>query len=286
MLLICIGGRVYSKLIVSLLTAGESNPIEKRTSEIEGGPEVPLGDRKNCAFSATNVTQGQGKGIVFATGETAEIGKISTMVSEQKVTRTNLQVQLEKFGRFIAVFTILVAFGAFCLAYWLAEEDLGEAFTSAVSIAVAMIPEGLPAVVTITLALAMTLLSKNNAIVKRLPAVETLGSVTVICSDKTGTLTKNEMTVQALRTTAGLYPVQGVGYDPTLGTVCDAIAEAPLPREHLERSVYLSVCVRMHAYAYTVHRSFYVCICMHSHIHAHTHTHIHTQQHFFFQQAA
>ncbi len=194
-----------------------------------------MGDRKNCAFSATNVTQGQGKGIVIATGEDAEIGKISTMVSEQSVTRTNLQTQLEKFGRLVAVFTLVVALGSFCLAYWLAHEPLGEAFTSAVSIAVAMIPEGLPAVVTITLALAMTLLSKNNAIVKRLPAVETLGSVTVICSDKTGTLTKNEMSAQKLQTATAQYRVRGVGYDPTLGAVCDPATDVALPDEHRQR---------------------------------------------------
>jgi magnesium-transporting ATPase (P-type) len=216
-------------------TAGESNPITKVTNDIPGGKEVALGDRKNLAFSATTVSQGQGKGIVIATGEDTEIGKINNMVSEQKTTRTNLQVQLEIFGRWIAGFTILLAFVAFCLAFWIANEPLGQAFSSAVSIAVAIIPEGLPAVVTIALALAMTLLSQNNAIVKRLPSVETLGSVSVICSDKTGTLTKNEMTVQKIQTGVAQYCVQGVGYDPSLGTVCQHGTDVPLPHEHLQR---------------------------------------------------
>lgn len=222
-------------LTLLLLPPGESNPITKRTSQIPGGREVALGDRKNLAFSATTVSQGQGKGIVIATGEQTEIGKISTMVSEQKTTRTNLQVQLEIFGRWIAGFTIVLAAVAFCLAYLVAKEPLGQAFSSAVSIAVAIIPEGLPAVVTISLALAMTLLSRNKAIVKRLPSVETLGSVSVICSDKTGTLTKNEMTVQRVQTAAAQYAVQGVGYDPTLGGLVNPATGALLPQEHANR---------------------------------------------------
>ena len=136
--------------------------------------------------------------------------------------KTNLTVQLEIFGRYVSALVIVIAAITFCLAYLKAGEFAGDAFKSAISIAVAIIPEGLPAVVTISLALAMQALARQNAIVKQLPAIETLGSITVICSDKTGTLTKNEMTVQKIQTGAAQYHVQGVGYSPVGGAVAQA----------------------------------------------------------------
>ena len=217
---------------------GESNPVAKRSDAIPGGKAIGLGDRKNCCYSATNVQAGKGKGIAIATGTQAQIGKINSLVTEAgaKKEHTNLEIQLEIFGRYVAAFTLIVAAVAFAIAWKIAGEDVGTAFKSAVAIAVAIIPEGLPAVVTICLALAMKLLADNNAIVKKLPSVETLGSVTVICSDKTGTLTKNEMTVTRIQTKAAQYPVKGVGYDPNAGTVIDPQTGNDLPAEHINRS--------------------------------------------------
>jgi len=185
------------------MLTGESNPITKQTDIVQA--QAALGDRKNMAFSATMVMQGQGKGIVVGTGDLAEIGKISAMVSNVDSMKTNLMVQLEMFGRWISLFVLVIAVVTFCIAYLVHDHELGDAFKSTVAIAVAIIPEGLPAVVTISLALAMQLLANANAIIRQLPAVETLGSVTVICSDKTGTLTKNEMTVQRLQTAVQQY---------------------------------------------------------------------------------
>jgi potassium/sodium efflux P-type ATPase len=216
---------------------GESNPVAKHVNPIEGEGRVGLGDRKNCAYSATNVQSGKGTGIVIATGDKAQIGQINAMVNEasEQKKMTNLEWQLEMFGRYVGVFTMVVAAVTFAVSLEVAGEDVGTAFKSAVSIAVAIIPEGLPAVVTISLALAMKYLAENNAIVKKLPAVETLGSVTVICSDKTGTLTKNEMTVQKVQTTSGQYPVKGVGYDPNLGTVCNPETGQPIEAKHMKQ---------------------------------------------------
>eukprot|EP00285_Hemiselmis_virescens_P013221 CAMPEP_0173380530 /NCGR_PEP_ID=MMETSP1356-20130122/3202_1 /TAXON_ID=77927 ORGANISM="Hemiselmis virescens, Strain PCC157" /NCGR_SAMPLE_ID=MMETSP1356 /ASSEMBLY_ACC=CAM_ASM_000847 /LENGTH=1147 /DNA_ID=CAMNT_0014334157 /DNA_START=96 /DNA_END=3539 /DNA_ORIENTATION=+ len=201
--------------ILEAMLTGESNPINKHTDVVEAG--AALGDRKNLAFSATMVMQGQGKGIVVGTGDLTEIGKISSMVGGVDAMKTNLMVQLEIFGRWISCFVFVVGSITFVISFkdvGVGSDDIGDAFKSAVSVAVAIIPEGLPAVVTISLALAMQMLAKRNAIIRQLPAVETLGSVTVICSDKTGTLTKNEMTVQAIQTSEEQIDISGVGYAP------------------------------------------------------------------------
>mmetsp|Transcript_4907 Transcript_4907/g.10865 ORF Transcript_4907/g.10865 Transcript_4907/m.10865 type:complete len:1039 (+) Transcript_4907:173-3289(+) len=217
--------------ILEAMLTGESNPISKHTDVCL--PQSALGDRKNMAFSATMVMTGQGKGVVCGTGDLAEIGKISAMVSNVDSQKTNLMVQLEMFGRWISVFVLIIAVITFCVAYLVHDFELGDAFKSTVAIAVAIIPEGLPAVVTISLALAMQMLANNNAIIRQLPAVETLGSVTVICSDKTGTLTKNEMTVQLMQTSTQQYKMTGVGYSP-VGVVQDENSK-DLPDEKVAR---------------------------------------------------
>jgi magnesium-transporting ATPase (P-type) len=150
-----------------------------------------------------------------ATGDAAEIGKINTMVATVDGVKTDLMVQLEILGRWISISVAAIALTAFLLAHLRHGEKVGDAFKTAVAIAVAIIPEGLPAVVTITLAIGTTKMARQCAIIRQLPAVETLGALTVICSDKTGTLTKNEMTVVSVRTASTLYAVSGVGYAPT-----------------------------------------------------------------------
>ncbi|MDR0907591.1 MAG: calcium-translocating P-type ATPase, PMCA-type [Rikenellaceae bacterium] len=171
---------------------GESVPVDKNIETIEG--EVPLGDRLDMAFGSTSVTYGRGKGIVVATGMTSEVGKIASMIQSVPETKTPMQERLDKLGRVLAVaaLAICVVIFAVGVAY---GRDLLAMFMTAVSLAVAAIPEGLPAVATIVLAVGVQRLVKKNAIVRRLPSVETLGSTQVICSDKTGTLTQNRMTV-------------------------------------------------------------------------------------------
>eukprot|EP00878_Enallax_costatus_P000946 GHUV01001076.1.p1 GENE.GHUV01001076.1~~GHUV01001076.1.p1 ORF type:complete len:1052 (+),score=317.95 GHUV01001076.1:265-3420(+) len=195
------------------MLTGESVPVSKNiiaVSENSG-----LGDRKCLAYSATAVSAGQGLGVVIATGDNAEIGKISTMVSQVESGKTNLLIQMEVLARWLAVIVGVVALATFLLALLSAKHNAGVSFQTAVAVAVAMIPAGLPALTTIVLAIGTTVMAKQNAIVRQLPCMETLGSLTVICSDKTGTLTKNEMTVVAMRTAGALYKVTGVGYEPS-----------------------------------------------------------------------
>jgi magnesium-transporting ATPase (P-type) len=218
------------QVLESLLT-GESHPIPKNTQPVL--PKAPLGDRKCMGFSATLIMSGQALGIVVETGDFSEIGQINSLVSGTESGRTNLTVQLEIFGRWISAIVAVIAVATLLLAYFVRGETIGTAFTSAVAVAVAIIPEGLPAVVTIVLAIATQAMARKNAIIKSLPAVETLGSVTVICSDKTGTLTKNEMTAVAVRTAKDHYTVTGVGYEPTGGlTTKDG---QKLPSEDIEK---------------------------------------------------
>jgi magnesium-transporting ATPase (P-type) len=198
--------------VLEAMLTGESLPVSKNLRTVS--ETAALGDRKCMAFSATTVLQGQGVGVVVATGDNAEIGKINTMVSTVTQVKTNLIIQMEILGRWLAVVVVLISVLSFLLALLKAKQSFISAFKAAVAIAVAIIPEGLPAIVTITLAIGTTIMAKNNAIIRQLPCVETLGSLTVICSDKTGTLTKNEMTVVKLRTSSKMIKVTGVGYAP------------------------------------------------------------------------
>lgn len=203
------------KVQESMLT-GESLPIDKKIVKVNASDA--LGDRKCMAYSATLVSQGQATGIVVATGDNTEIGKISAMVGEIKEQKTNLMRQVDTFGRWVVVFVVILALSTFFLAKFHNKSDTLASIKTAFVIAVASIPEGLPAMLTITLALGMAQMAKRNAIVRQLPCVETLGSVTVICSDKTGTLTKNEMTAVGMRTSKDSVKINGVGYDPTIGS--------------------------------------------------------------------
>ena len=175
---------------------GESVPVEK-TSEIIEEQEIGIGDRKNMLFSSSLVTYGRGKGIVVETGMTTEVGKIAGMINSTEKQQTPLQQKLDKLGKTLGIAALVICAVIFILGI-LQGKEIISMFMTAVSLAVAAIPEGLVAVSTIVLAIGVQKMVKKNAIVKRLPAVETLGSATVICSDKTGTLTQNKMTVERI----------------------------------------------------------------------------------------
>ena len=190
---------------------GESLPVKKDLNL--SAEKSVLGDRKNMVFSGTIVTKGRAKAIVVATGMNSELGKIAGLIQETEEPPTPLQVKLEQLGKWLGIM-VLVICGIVFLAGWLRGEDtLLDMFINAVALAVAAIPEGLPAVVTIALALGVQRMIKRHALVRKLPSVETLGCTTVICTDKTGTLTKNEMTVKKLFVDAEVINVTGIGYE-------------------------------------------------------------------------
>lgn len=191
---------------------GESVPVEKSREAVS--QTAPIGDRKGMAFSGTLVTYGTGTGVVVATGDATEIGRISAMLARVQTLTTPLLRRIGEFGRRLSVAILSGAVGVFVFGVLAREYSVGEMFLVSVGLSVAAIPEGLPAIMTITLAIGVQAMARRNAIIRRLPAVETLGSVTVICSDKTGTLTRNEMMVQTLATSECIVEVSGVGYDP------------------------------------------------------------------------
>lgn len=172
---------------------GESVPVNKNAELVIKDEKVPLGDKTNMAFSSTLVTSGRGKGIVVATGMDTEIGKIADMLSQED-GKTPLQIKLAEVGKLLGIIALAICAVMFGLAV-IQKRDIFEMFLTAVSLAVAAIPEGLPAIVSIVLAIGVQKMVKKNAIVRKLPSVETLGAVNIICSDKTGTLTQNKMTV-------------------------------------------------------------------------------------------
>ena len=183
------------KVEESALT-GESLPIEKDAAFIApGGARLPLGDRRNMAYMSTIVTYGRGEGIITATGMDTELGHIAAMISEAKEEMTPLQKRLGELGKVLSLLSLLLCAALFAIAV-LQQRNIPEMLITAISLAVAAVPEGLPAVVTICLALSVTRMVRVNTIVRRLPSVETLGAVSVVCSDKTGTLTQNRMTVE------------------------------------------------------------------------------------------
>ena len=175
---------------------GESVPVEKDAQYV-ASTGTPLGDRKNMAYMSTFVTAGRGEGIVTDTGMQTEIGRIAKMIHETPEEITPLQKRLGELGTFLSILAVGLCTILFLAAVW-QKRDVGEMFLTAISLAVAAVPEGLPAVVTIVLALSVSRMAKVHTIVRRLPSVETLGAVNVVCSDKTGTLTKNQMTVRNL----------------------------------------------------------------------------------------
>ncbi|PTL85278.1 HAD-IC family P-type ATPase [Vitiosangium sp. GDMCC 1.1324] len=190
---------------------GESVPSEKRVAPV--APGVGVGDRTSMAFGGTHVTSGTGTAVVVATGGATELGRISQLLREAVDLQTPLTKALASIGRYLTL-AILVISAVLLGVGLLRSYGVAESLMAALTLAVAAIPEGLPAIVTIALAIGVQYMAVRRAIIRKLPAVETLGSTTVICSDKTGTLTRNEMTVQALWTPSGSYSVSGVGYAP------------------------------------------------------------------------
>ncbi len=193
---------------------GESLPVEKRSGVLDH--DTTLADRANMAYSSTLVTYGTGVGVVTDTGDTTEIGRISELIASAEVLATPLTRKIARFSHLLLYAILGLAAVTFLVGLWHGDSWI-DLFMAAVALSVAMIPEGLPAVLTITLAIGVARMAKRNAIIRRLPAVETLGSTTVICSDKTGTLTRNEMTVQQLWAGGEHFAVSGIGYAPEGG---------------------------------------------------------------------
>ena len=203
--------------IQEAVLTGESVPVRKGADPVE--PDTPIGDRRSMAFSGTLVTRGQGRGVVVATGEATEIGRISGLLSEVESLTTPLVEQMDRFGRWLTVVILAIAALILLLGIFWREMAFDELFIAVVGLSVAAIPEGLPAVLTITLAIGVQAMARRQTIVRRLPAIETMGSVSVICTDKTGTLTRNEMAVTVVATADADFTVEGEGYSP-VGQVC------------------------------------------------------------------
>ncbi|MEQ8230648.1 MAG: cation-transporting P-type ATPase [Gammaproteobacteria bacterium] len=195
---------------------GESVPVDKSIAAVAAA--APLGDRTGMLFSGTLVAAGTGRGVVVATGVSTEIGRISGMLATVATLVTPLVAQMDRFARWLTLFILVVAAALLVYGYFVGHLPFAELFMAVVGLSVAAIPEGLPAVLTITLAVGVQAMARRNAIVRRLPAIETLGSVSVICSDKTGTLTRNEMLAGSLATAGVVYTLDGEGYAPD-GTV-------------------------------------------------------------------
>ena len=189
---------------------GESVSVTKQNQPI---PEpTPLAERSNMLYAGTLITQGRARAIVVSTGDDTELGHIGRLLNSVEPLDTPLTAQLDRLGHQLTVWIVLLALATFLFGWLYRDYGLDELFMAAVGLAVAAIPEGLPAVITITLAIGVQRMASRNAIIRRLPAVETLGAVTVICSDKTGTLTRNEMTVQQVALPTETLMVTGVGY--------------------------------------------------------------------------
>ena len=191
---------------------GESQASDKSTMATDA--DAGIGDRDGMAFSGTLVTTGRGIGVVTATGIHTEIGRITTMIAEVEKIATPLTRQMNTFGKLLSVVIVVMAMVMWFIGWFFHDYTVGELFLSAIGFAVAAIPEGLPAIFTITLALGVQRMARRNAITRKLNAIETLGSVTVVCSDKTGTLTRNEMTARHLVIADSIYNISGTGYAP------------------------------------------------------------------------
>jgi magnesium-transporting ATPase (P-type) len=204
--------RTHDLEIQEAILTGESLAVSKQTAPADAA--APLGDRTCLAFSGTSVVAGQGVGVVVATGAGTEIGRISGLLSSVEQLTTPLVAQMAAFGRWLTGFILAVAALLLAFGYWGLGWSFDELFMVVVGLSVAAIPEGLPATLTITLAIGVQAMARQRAIVRRLPAIETVGAVSVICTDKTGTLTRNEMSVGVAATGGAEFTVDGAGYEP------------------------------------------------------------------------
>ncbi len=195
------------------ILTGESVPVEKGKDPVAA--DAALGDRRSMLWSGTLVTIGTARGLVVATGQATEIGRIGGLLAGVEQLTTPLVAQIDHFARWLSFLILLVAGLLLVWGYYVGHMPFADLFMAVVGVAVAAIPEGLPAVMTITLAIGVQAMARRNAIVRRLPAIEAIGSVSVICTDKTGTLTRNEMVVAAAETAEGVFVVDGEGYAPT-----------------------------------------------------------------------
>ena len=194
------------------ILTGESTVVSKSIDTLSG--EKSLGDRLNLAFSGTTVSSGTAAGVVIASGGDTELGHINEMISGIKEVKTPLLVQIDKLGKAIFFIILLMMVALFIFGYLLRDIPLGELSLSVISLAVAAVPEGLPAIISIILSLGVQSMARSQAIIRKLPTVETLGAMSVICSDKTGTLTMNEMTVKAVVLAKSRWRVSGNSYEP------------------------------------------------------------------------
>ncbi len=217
--------KAHGLQIQEAILTGESVPVQKQIEAVAAAS--PVGDRSCMAFSGTLVTSGQGKGVVAATGASTEIGRISGLLSRVETLTTPLVKQMGIFSQWLTIFILLVAVLLLVYGYFAGHHEFSELFMTVVGLSVAAIPEGLPAVLTITLAVGVQAMARRNAIVRRLPAIETIGSVSVICTDKTGTLTRNEMMVSSVLTHRHLFTLQGVGYEPQGSILLENAAVSP-----------------------------------------------------------
>jgi len=224
--------RVKNLRVNEAALTGESVPVDKDTGPV--AQDAPIGDRSCMAYAGTVVSFGQAHGLVVGTGQTTEIGRIGTLVGEVQTLATPLTRRLDVFARQITLLILVVGLITFLYGYFVREMPMLDIFLAVVGLAVAAIPEGLPAIVTIVLAIGTRTMARKNAIVRRLPAVETLGSVTVICSDKTGTLTRNEMSAVRLMLPARTLDVNGTGYAPEGSFHCDGVSVEAAQDEALQ----------------------------------------------------
>ncbi|MBM4194967.1 MAG: cation-translocating P-type ATPase [Gemmatimonadetes bacterium] len=204
---------------------GESAAVEKSSTPLDV-TSVPLGDRRNMAYAGTLVTRGRGQAVVVATGMATEFGRISALVQSVEAGRTPLQENLDRLGAILGKAALLIVGAIVALGLWRGMPPL-EMFIFGIALAVAVVPEALPAVVTISLAIGVRRMVKRQALVRRLPVVETLGSTSAICSDKTGTLTRNEMTVRHIASGSEMFEITGVGYDPVGEFLAGGVPVAP-----------------------------------------------------------